>query len=48
MSLDLADIKPSVVNWMMVGLMALTFIVVGKWIMTKWPIPGLSTLFLAA
>lgn len=42
MNLDLADVKPSLLNWAIIGLMAVTFILVAKWIMVKWPIPGLS------
>lgn len=45
---DLAEVKPSVLNWVLVGFMALSFIVLGKFIFTKWSVPGLSTLFLAA
>jgi len=46
--IDLADVKPSVVNWVLVGVMALTFIVLGKWLFTMWKVPGVTTLFLAA
>lgn len=42
MNLDFADVKPSVLNWVVVGLMAATFIVFAKWLMQKWPVPGLS------
>lgn len=45
---DFADVKPSVVNFAMVGFMALVFIVLGKWAMQRWPIPGLKDLFAAA
>jgi hypothetical protein len=39
--LDLADVKPSVMSWLIVGIMAITFILVMKWLMAKFPIPGL-------
>jgi hypothetical protein len=43
MVLDWAGgLKPSLINWIMVGLMALTFIVLAKWLMTRYPIAGLS------
>ncbi len=42
MNLDFADVKPSVLSWVIVGLMAVTFIAFAKFIMTKYPIPGLS------
>ena len=45
---DFADVKPSVVNFIMVGLMALIFIVLGKAIFEKYPVPGLTNLFRAA
>lgn len=48
MTLDFADVRPSLVSWLIVGLMAVTFIVLGKWLFTKYPVPGLSTLFAAA
>lgn len=46
--LDLADVKPSVVSFVTVGLMALVFIVVGKWLTQKYRVPGLTDLFAAA
>lgn len=42
LDLDFADVKPSVVSWVIVGLMAVTFIVVAKYIFTRWPVPGLT------
>lgn len=44
MNLDFADVKPSVLNWFIIGLMAVTFILVFKWLMAKWPIPGVQDL----
>lgn len=42
MNLDFADVKPSVLSWLIVGLMAVTFIAFAKFVMAKYPIPGLS------
>ncbi len=42
MNLDFADVKPSVLSWLIVGLMAITFIAFFKFLMAKYPIPGLS------
>lgn len=42
MDMDFADVKPSIVNWVLVGLMAITFIVVAKWLTTKYPVKGLT------
>lgn len=42
-----ANVKPSVVSWMTVGIMAITFIVVAKWLATKWEIPGVSAVIQA-
>lgn len=42
------DTRPSVINWITIGLMALTFIVVAKVLLTKWHVPGLSELVLSA
>jgi len=42
MDLDLADVKPSVLSWLMVGVMAVTFIAVAKMIFTRYNVPGLS------
>jgi heme A synthase len=46
--MDFASVKPSVLNWLIVGLMAVTFIVFFKWAFTKVSVPGLSDLFAAA
>lgn len=45
MEFDMADIKPSVLSWIIVGLMAATFIVVAKWAVNKYPVPGLTSFF---
>ena len=36
MELDFADVKPSVISWLMVGVMAVTFIVFAKFAVNKW------------
>lgn len=45
MILDLADVKPNLLNWAVVGLMAVTFISFFKFFFSMFPIPGLSELF---
>lgn len=47
MNLDMADIRPSLLNWAVSGIMAVTFIVLMKYVTTKYPVPGLSQ-FMAA
>ena len=44
MKLDLADVRPSLVSWAIVGIMAVTFIILAKWAVAKWPIPGVTEL----
>jgi hypothetical protein len=44
MTLDFADLKPSILNWILVGLMAVTFIAFFKWFSTRYSIPGLTPL----
>lgn len=41
------DIKPGVMNWLLFGVMAVTFIVFMKWVMVKFPIPGLKEVIAA-
>jgi hypothetical protein len=48
MNFDMADVKPSVVSWMIVGIMAVTFIVFMKYLTAKYPVPGLTPFFQAA
>lgn len=47
MNLELADVRPSLLSWLVVTLMAITGIVFAKWLVVKVPIPGLSTLVAA-
>ena len=42
MDLDMSDVKPSVVSFVTVTLMAVTGIVLLKWLVSKWPIPGVA------
>lgn len=42
----MADVRPSVISWIIVGLMAASFIVVMKWATVKYPIwPPLTQFF---
>ena len=41
------DLKASVVNWIIIGLMAVTFILVMKWATVKFSIPYLKDVFAA-
>ncbi|WID10855.1 hypothetical protein phiG2_12 [Lysinibacillus phage phiG2] len=40
--IDAGDVRIGFYNWMVVGLMAILFIVVLKLLTTKFPIPGLT------
>jgi hypothetical protein len=44
MQLDLADVKPSVQSFLVVGLMAVLFIALLKVVLRRWPVPGLADL----
>lgn len=48
MDLEFADVKPSVLNWLIVTLMAVTGIVFLKFILAKFPIPAISSVVAAA
>lgn len=43
----MADIKPSVLSWLIVTLMAVTGVAFLKWFVAKFPVPGLSDLVAA-
>ncbi len=45
--LEMADVKPSVLNFVIVGLIAVTFVVLGKFLFTRYHVPGVSELFQA-
>jgi hypothetical protein len=45
MSFDFADLKPSLLNWMVNGLMSVTFILFFKWLFSSMNIPGFSDAF---
>lgn len=45
--LDFADVKPGVLSWVVVGLLAVTFILFGKWATQKFRVPGVSDAFAA-
>ncbi len=40
--LDFSDVKPSIISWFIVGLMAITFIVFAKYVVTRFPVRGLT------
>lgn len=42
------DLPPTLANWLVVGVMALTFFIVAKVIFAKFHVPGLSDLVLGA
>jgi len=48
MEFDMADVRPSLLNWIVTGIMAVTFIVFMKYLTAKYPVPGLSAFFAAA
>jgi hypothetical protein len=39
---NFADVRVGLLNWVIVGLMAITFIVVAKMITAKFPIAGVT------
>ncbi len=41
---DMADVKPSVLSFVTVTLMAVAGIALMKWAVKRWPVPGLSDL----
>jgi hypothetical protein len=45
MKFDMADVKPSVISWLIVGIMAVTFIVFMKFILNRYPVSGLTEFF---
>lgn len=48
MEIDQADVKPTFLSWITVGIMSVTFIVLMKYVTSKWPVPGLTEFFSAA
>jgi riboflavin transporter FmnP len=45
--IDFAEVKPSLLNVVIVGLMACIFIVFMKFVTTRWQVPGLTQFFAA-
>ncbi len=43
--LDMADVKPSLMSFVMVGTMAVLFILLGKWATNYWNVPVLRDFF---
>ena len=48
MKVSFADVKPSVLNWIITGFMVLAFIVLGKYVFNRYKVAGLTDLFNAA
>jgi len=44
MDLDMADLKPSLLTAALVLLIVIVGIPVCKWVVNKWPVPGLTPL----
>lgn len=42
--MDWADVKPSFLSWVVVGLLAVTFIIALKYLSARFNIPGLTPL----
>lgn len=47
MELAMSDVKPTVLSFVTVTIMAVTGIVLLKWFVSKYPIPGLSEIVTA-
>jgi hypothetical protein len=45
--IDVADVKPTLVSWATVGVMATTFIVFFRWFFSRFKVPGISDFFLS-
>jgi len=45
---DFKDVRIGLYNWIVIGIMALLFIVALKAVTTKWHVPGLSEVAAAA
>jgi len=45
--LNMADVKPSVLSWLVVGIMAVTFIAFLKFATNRWYVPGLTEVITA-
>ncbi len=43
--LDMADVKPTVLSWFTVGILAATFIVAAKYVFNRWRVRGLTEFF---
>lgn len=47
MELAMSDVKPTVLSFVTVTIMAVTGIVLLKWFVSKYPVPGLSEIVAA-
>lgn len=43
MDIDVADVRPSVLSFATVTVMAIVGIALVKFLLAKWPVPGLSS-----
>jgi hypothetical protein len=43
--MDFTNVMPNLLNWALVGTMAVTFIAFFKFVTNMWQVPGLSQLF---
>jgi hypothetical protein len=48
MNVDMADVKPTFLSWVTVGIMSVTFIVLMKYFTAKYQVPGLTQFFALA
>ncbi len=44
MILDMADVKPTLLSWIIVGLLASSFILAAKAVLNRYPVRGLTEL----
>ena len=42
MDIDVADVRPSVLSFATVTIMAIIGIALAKFLMAKWPVPGIA------
>lgn len=47
MELNMSDVKPTVLSFAVVTLMAVTGIVLLKWFVSRYPVPGLTEIVTA-
>lgn len=45
---DMATPKPSILTWVLIGLMAMSFSVLAKYLVARFPLPGVADFVNAA